>query len=66
MKQIKDTFSLSSIILDKFNEMNITTVEDVCKLNRTDLKEMGFKNKEINDIIIQLQLNGLSLNKKKH
>ena len=46
------------------NKNNIRSIEDVWILKRTDLKQMGFSNEEINLIIIELELLGLDLNKK--
>lgn len=51
-------------ILNKMNKNNIRSIEDVWILKRTDLKQMGFSNEEINLIIIELELLGLDLNKK--
>lgn len=43
---------------------DIKLIKDLWVLNRTKLKEMGLKDRDIKDIIIQLQLVGLDLNKK--
>ena len=40
-------------------------MRNLCSLRRRVLKDYGFSNDEINDIIITLQLVGLDLNKKK-
>lgn len=50
----------------KLNEKGLSTIRDVWMLKRTNLKEMGISDKEINKIIIQLQLCGYDLNKKKY
>ena len=52
-------------IIDKLNEKEVFLIKDLCSLRRRVLKEYGFSNDEINDIIITLQLVGLDLNKKK-
>ena len=51
---------------DKDKDKELNYIEDVWVLKRIDLKNMGFSNDEINDIIISLQLIGLDLNKKKY
>lgn len=43
---------------------DIKLIKDLWVLNRIKLKEMGLKDRDIKDIIIQLQLVGLDLNKK--
>ena len=48
----------------KENEINI--VEDLWVINRHKLKDMNFKDNEINQIIIKLQLIGIDLNHKKY
>ena len=57
--------SLKKEIIDKLNEKEVFLIKDLCSLTRRVLKEYGFSNDEINDIIITLQLVGLDLNKKK-
>ena len=57
--------SLKKEIIDKLNEKEVFLIKDLCSLRRRVLKEYGFSNDEINDIIITLQLVGLDLNKKK-
>lgn len=59
-----EDFKLTNDILNKMNKNNIRSIEDVWILKRTDLKQMGFSNEEINLIIIELELLGLDLNKK--
>lgn len=58
--------SLKKEIIDKLNEKEVFLIKDLCSLRRRVLKEYGFSNDEINDIIITLQLVGLDLNKKKN
>ena len=59
-----EDLKLTNDILNKMNKNNIRSIEDVWILKRTDLKQMGFSNEEINLIIIELELLGLDLNKK--
>lgn len=59
-----EDLKLTNDILNKMNKSNIRSIEDVWILKRTDLKQMGFSNEEINLIIIELELLGLDLNKK--
>lgn len=57
--------SLKKEIIYKLNEKEVFLIKDLCSLRRRVLKDYGFSNDEINDIIITLQLVGLDLNKKK-
>lgn len=59
-----EDLKLTNDILNKMNKNNIRSIEDVWILKRTDLKQMGFSNEEINLIIIELELLGLDLSKK--
>lgn len=59
-----EDLKLTNDILNKMNKNNIRSIEEVWILKRTDLKQMGFSNEEINLIIIELELLGLDLNKK--
>ena len=59
-----EDLKLTNDILNKMNKNNIRSIEDVWILERTDLKQKGFSNEEINLIIIELELLGLDLNKK--
>ncbi len=54
---------LSKSIENKLIENNINIVNDLWILNRNNLKNI-LSDKEITDVIIKLQLNGLDLNKK--
>lgn len=68
--QKKNKYSDSSIsILDLDKELveilknnNINKVGEIWKLKRKDLKDLGFKDSDINQVIIKLQLLGLDLN----
>lgn len=62
-KSIK-ILELDSNIENKLLLNNIDTIEKLWKFNRIDLKKLNFLDSEINNIIIKLQLIGISLNKK--
>lgn len=61
-----DILKLPDDIFNKLKDNNILIVKDLWQLKRSELKKMNFQNEEINVIIIQLQLLGLDLNKKKY
>ncbi len=56
--------NLSSTLIKKLSTKNIHTISDIWFLKRKNLKDLGFSDREINSIIISLQLEGLDLNKK--
>ena len=63
--------NLSKLNLDKDLELKLETngfklIKDLWLQKRVNLKQMGFCDKEINNIIIHLQLCGYDLNKKKY
>jgi len=60
-----DNLSLDGILIARLKELNINYIEELIKYKRSNLKDKGFNNSEINRIIISLQLLGLDLNKKK-
>ena len=62
---------LTKLNLDKDLESKLKTngfnvIKDLWLQKRVNLKQMGFCDKEINNIIIHLQLCGYDLNKKKY
>lgn len=62
---------LSKLNLDKDLEVKLEdngfkTIKDLWLQKRINLKQIGFCDKEINNIIIHLQLCGYDLNKKKY
>lgn len=57
------TLKVDDIIIDKLVSHNILTVNDLWVLKKKDLKEF-LTDKEIIELTIKLQLNGLDLNKK--
>lgn len=56
--------NFNNIILKKFRDNDILTIKKLWVLKRKDLKKIGFKDAEINNIIIKLQLYGIDINKK--
>jgi DNA-directed RNA polymerase alpha subunit len=55
---------LDEEILPVLKNNNIVNIRDLWVLNRKSLKNIKLNDKQINDIIIKLQLIGLDLNKK--
>ena len=60
---------ISSLNLDNklkiiLKNNNINNIEDLWIKNRKNLKDLGITDKEIKEITIQLELNGLDLNKR--
>jgi len=51
-------------IIEKLENKNVKTINDLWVLKRKELKDLDFNDKEINHIRIKLQLWGLDLNKK--
>ena len=51
-------------IIDIFKKNNINYIEDLWNLKRKDLKSYNLSDKDINQVIIKLQLLGLDLNNK--
>ena len=58
--------SLNDNINNILNNNNIIFVKDLWVLNRKTLKSFNLSDKEIYNIIVKLQLNGLDLNKRKY
>ncbi len=58
--------NLDKKLSDKLKENNIVNVRDLWVKKRKDLKTMKLSDVEINKVIVQLQLNGYDLNKKKY
>jgi len=55
---------LNSKITNKLKEKNILKIKDLWKMGRKELKQNGFSDSEISQIIIKLQLHAIDLNKK--
>lgn len=66
LKKDISVLDLDESIKNKLKEKNINIVEDLWMSNRHKLKDMDFKDNEINQIIIKMQLSGLDLNRKKY
>ena len=64
LKKNIENLYLYNTVINKLKGHNIFIVEDLWRMNRKELKQIGFTNSEISQIIIKLQLNGLDLNKK--
>ena len=60
------SLSLSKELINKLKDKELNYIEDVWVLKRINLKNLGFTNDEIKEIVISLQLIGLDLNKKKY
>lgn len=58
------TLDLENNIIKILNDNNILIIDDLWKSKRSDLKNIGLSDKEINQILIKLQLIGIGLNKK--
>lgn len=66
LKKGIEILNLDENIISKLKENGINIVEDLWIINRHKLKDMNFKDNEINQIIIKLQLIGIDLNHKKY
>lgn len=55
---------LNSKITNKLKEKDILKIKDLWKMERKELKQNGFSDSEISQIIIKLQLHAIDLNKK--
>lgn len=61
-----EILNLDDSIIKKLKENNINIIEELWVINRHKLKDMNFKDNEINQIIIKLQLIGIDLNHKRY
>ena len=59
---LKLDFKVISIL----NENNINNINDLWGLTRKELKNLKISDKDIHNIIVKLQLNGLDLNRRKY
>ncbi len=48
-------------IISTLDELGISNVGELCSYSRMELNEKGLPNSAVNDIRIQLQLNGIDL-----
>jgi DNA-directed RNA polymerase alpha subunit len=61
-----EVLTLNDNVVKKLKNNNINYVKDLWSLSRKDLKNLNFSDRDIQGIIIKLQLKGLDLNKKKY
>lgn len=66
LKKTIEILNLDDSIIKKLKENNINIIEELWVINRHKLKDMNFKDNEINQIIIKLQLIGIDLNHKRY
>ena len=59
-----EELQLNNKILSKLKENNIMVIKDLWKMKRKELKQLGFSDSEISQIIIKLQLHAIDLNKR--
>lgn len=59
-----EELQLNNKILNKLKEHNILKIRDLWIMKRKDLKQLGFSDNEISQIIIKLQLHAIDLNKR--
>lgn len=59
-----EELELNSSLVIKLKNSNINKIYDLWILNRKELKNKGLNDSEITQIIVQLQLNALDLNRK--
>lgn len=59
-----EELQLNNKILSKLKEKNIMVIKDLWKMKRKELKQLGFSDSEISQIIIKLQLHAIDLNKR--
>ena len=61
-----DELQLNNKIINKLKEKNIMIIKDLWKMKRKELKQLGFSDSEISQIIIKLQLHAIDLNKREY
>lgn len=52
------------LLLDRLNNIGITTLEELCSCSQKELLEKGIENLYVKDIVIALQCKGIDLRKK--
>lgn len=57
---------IDSKVIEVLNNNNVHLISDLWPLTRKDLKSLKISDKDIHNIIVKLQLNGLDLNKRKY
>lgn len=59
-----EELQLNNKIINKLKEKNIRIIKGLWKKKRKELKQLGFSDSEISQIIIKLQLHAIDLNKR--
>ena len=59
-----EELQLNNKIINKLKEKDIRIIKDLWKMKRKELKQLGFSNSEISQIINKLQLHAIDLNKR--
>ena len=59
-----EELQLNNKIINKLKENNIQKIRDLWIMKRKELKQLGFSDSEISQIIIKLQLHAIDLNKR--
>lgn len=60
----RDNLNLDKSVIERLKKNQIYTIKDIWVLTRKDLKKIGFNDHELYQIIVNLQLMGVDLNKK--
>lgn len=66
LKRSISDLNLDKIIIDKLINNSILTLEQLWNIKKDELKRLNFKDNEINQIVIRLQLKGIDLNHRKY
>ena len=59
-----EELQLNNKIIKKLKEKDIRIIKVLWKMKRKELKQLGFSDSEISQIIIKLQLHAIDLNKR--
>lgn len=59
-----EELGLSKNITTKLKTKDIIKIKDLWKMKRKELKQIGFSDTEISQIVIKLQLHAIDLNKR--
>ena len=59
-----EELQLNNKIINKLKEKDIRIIKDLWKMKKKELKQLGFSDSEISQIIIKLQLHAIDLNKR--
>lgn len=59
-----EELQLNNKVINKLKENNIQKIRDLWIMKRKELKQLGFSDSEISQIIIKLQLHAIDLNKR--